>query len=213
MNELDLLKKNWNKTENFPTFSEEKIYAMLHKNSSSAVKWIFIISVIELLLAVGLNVYFSLDTNKNEYDLVSKVKHADSILNAITMLTYLIASVFIYLTYKAYRNIQTNNNTKELMKSIFNVRKVVKIYIVINLTLFAILHAGLFGYGLYLGLTQNMEHFKNFNPYTIYAIIILFSLLVTAIVVGIFWFIYNLFYGRLLKKLKKNYEELKKIDY
>ncbi|WP_428224968.1 hypothetical protein [Flavobacterium sp.] len=213
MNELDLLKKNWNKTENYPTFSEEKIYAMLHKNSSSAVKWIFIISVIELVLAILLNIYFSIDSNKQEIDFLSKIKHGELITNLLTSISYLIAITFVFLTFRAYRLIQTNTSTKALMSSIFKVRKIVKLYIIINLSLFSILHASLFGYGLYLGLKEHLNNFNSFNPYTVYTIISIFSLVITAIVVGIFWFIYNLFYGRLLKKLKKNYEELKKIDH
>ncbi|QYS86140.1 hypothetical protein JJC03_14325 [Flavobacterium oreochromis] len=66
MEELDLLKKNWNNTNNFPKMSEENIYAMIHKNSSSAVKWIFIISVIEFLLGIILSFSFSLNKNSKE---------------------------------------------------------------------------------------------------------------------------------------------------
>ena len=46
MEGLDLLKKEWNKESNFPKITESEIYKMIHKKSSSIVKWIFIISIL-----------------------------------------------------------------------------------------------------------------------------------------------------------------------
>ena len=40
MKELDLLKKDWQKSDNsFEQVSEIEIYKMIHKKSSSIVKW------------------------------------------------------------------------------------------------------------------------------------------------------------------------------
>ena len=51
MKELDLLKKDWQKSDNsFEQVSEIEIYKMIHKKSSSIVKWILIISILEVLL-------------------------------------------------------------------------------------------------------------------------------------------------------------------
>ncbi len=50
MEELDLLKKHWKKESDLPKISKDEIGVIIHKKSSSVVKWIFIISVIELLL-------------------------------------------------------------------------------------------------------------------------------------------------------------------
>ena len=50
MDELDLLKKDWKKQEgNYPKLSYDEIYKMIWKKSSSIVKWIFVISIIEFL--------------------------------------------------------------------------------------------------------------------------------------------------------------------
>ena len=49
MEELDLLKKAWQKdSHGFEQISEVEIYKMLHAKSSSIVKWIFYISLFEL---------------------------------------------------------------------------------------------------------------------------------------------------------------------
>ena len=46
MDELDKLKNHWQKSEAaFTQVSEKEIYGMLHKKSSSVVKWILILSI------------------------------------------------------------------------------------------------------------------------------------------------------------------------
>ena len=47
MDELELLKKDWQENQKFPKLSKQEIYVLLHKKSSSIVKWIFILSLIE----------------------------------------------------------------------------------------------------------------------------------------------------------------------
>ena len=47
MDELEILKKDWQKNQKFPKLSKKEIYRLLHKKSSSIVKWIFILSIIE----------------------------------------------------------------------------------------------------------------------------------------------------------------------
>ena len=48
MDELELLKKDWKKDHtDFPKLSYNEIYKMILKKSSSIVKWIFIISLLE----------------------------------------------------------------------------------------------------------------------------------------------------------------------
>lgn len=99
MEELDLLKKSWNKTESFPKISEEKIYAMLHKNSSSAVKWIFIISVIEIIFWTILSIFMSDD----EYFNLLDSYHIKTPILILTVLNYGVILFFIYKFYNNYK--------------------------------------------------------------------------------------------------------------
>jgi hypothetical protein len=51
MDELEVLKKEWQTREQeFPKLSSKEIYPMLLSKSSSLVKWIFYISIAELVL-------------------------------------------------------------------------------------------------------------------------------------------------------------------
>ena len=71
MKELDLLKKAWKKdTTSFEQVSEGAIYNMLQKKSSSIVKWILIISIIEFIILRGSDLLVLLDVKyKNEFNL------------------------------------------------------------------------------------------------------------------------------------------------
>lgn len=62
MNELDLLKKDWKKDKtNFQQVTENDIYKMIHTKSSSIVKWILIISIIEFTLLNGVSFLVNVD--------------------------------------------------------------------------------------------------------------------------------------------------------
>ncbi len=50
MDELELLKKDWQKEDSkYPKLTYNEIYKMILKKSSSIVKWIFIISLLEFV--------------------------------------------------------------------------------------------------------------------------------------------------------------------
>ena len=130
MKELDLLKKDWKRTTaTFEQVSEKEIYAMLHKNSSSVVKWILIISILEVSLWTVLGFSFNVD----EY--FSKLHHPEVVLfiKGLTYLNYFVVLIFIYLFYKNYQKISAISSTKKLMKDILKTRKTVQYYVWYNL--------------------------------------------------------------------------------
>lgn len=69
MKELDLLKKDWQKNEgSFEQLSEKDIYAMIHKKSSSIVKWILIVSILEFVILNGIGLLLPQDPYYSKYD-------------------------------------------------------------------------------------------------------------------------------------------------
>ena len=99
MDELDLLKKDWKKNDRqFPKVSEQEIYAMLHKKSSSIVKWIFIISVLEILLWTAISAL----TADESYFKTLEHYHIDTLMNIFTVVNYIVIAVFIFLFYKNF---------------------------------------------------------------------------------------------------------------
>ncbi|NGY38137.1 hypothetical protein FQU23_011520 [Flavobacterium sp. XN-5] len=209
MKELDLLKKDWQKnTDSFEQVSEIEIYKMIHKNSSSIVKWILIISILEVLLWTGFSMVFSAD------DYLKKINNEglSFTLKAFTYLNYAVIVIFIYLFYKNYIRISAIAATKQLMKDILKTRKMVQYYVWYNL--------GMIVFGLIMGFIIALYY----NPETIIlrnkvehdpkimAITIGILAIVTIVLFGLFWLFYRLLYGILLRRLHSNYKELKKID-
>ena len=82
MDELELLKKDWDKSKkNYPNLSKEEIYNLISKRSSSIVKWIFIISVLEFSLWTLLS--FSFDGSSEAYEKIESYGYEFIILSLI----------------------------------------------------------------------------------------------------------------------------------
>nr|WP_315203041.1 hypothetical protein [uncultured Flavobacterium sp.] len=216
MKELDLLKKDWKKnSDSFEQVSENEIYKMIHKKSSSIVKWIFIVSIIEL--GLGLVLGFVLSFTKYDRKTVELIKHLDvyGYYIAATVILYVVVLYFIFKFYTMYRKIAVDDNTKKLISTILRTRKVVKQYIAFNLSFFAVYFIVFGGYLLYEGYLEGAIKNGVVNPempLNIALISFVVLILVTAIFTFAFWLIYKLIYGILLKRLQNNFEELKKID-
>jgi len=212
MDELELLKKDWNKNgSKYPKLSYDEIYKMILKKSSSIVKWIFIISLLEFVFWTLIS--FVLKDTKMFED----VEHLNMnhILIPMTIISYIILIYFFYLFYKNYRNIASTDSTKRLMENILKTRRTVKYYVGFNLIALVI--------GTFISLFYVLKHDENMlsqvqqasangEVFKIYAIYILVTLLLLAIMVGILLLFYWLVYGILLKRLNKNYRELKKLE-
>jgi hypothetical protein len=208
MKELDLLKKDWQKNVAFEQVSELEIYKMLHKKSSSIVKWIFIISILEIILWTVISVFFNTD------DYLKNIKHEelDIYFEALTVFNYAVILVFIYLFYKNYMVISTTVSIKQLMKDILKTRKTVQCYVWYNLGMATL--SLLFGF--YIAFAYNPEVAvlmdKIGNNTKVMVITIGIFVLIIAAFLGLFWLFYRLIYGTLLRRLFTNYNELKKID-
>ena len=211
MDELDLLKQDWQKkNHSFQQLSEQEIYKMLHTKSSSIVKWILLISILEVSFWIAISFIFKAD------DYMSKVKfeHLKLCFAILTYFNYLVILVFIYLFYKNYINISTTSSTRTLMRNILGTRKTVQYYVWCNLVMIVI--SLLFGFYLAFYHNPELTGFKdelsdgNHNLLLLFSV--LFLLLVIAVFLGVFWLFYRIVYGILLRKLHANYHELKKID-
>jgi hypothetical protein len=212
MDELDILKKDWNKDDSrYPKLSYNDIYGMILKRSSTIVKWIFIISILEFVFWTILS--FALkdaDFNKK-----FESYNAENIMIPFMVLGYLILAYFFYKFFMNYRTISVTDNAKLLMENILKTRRTVKHYVAFNLIY---LVASAF---LVLGIEFNRDEtmIATINKaaadgelFKFYALTILVTTLVLAIVIGLFLVFYYLIYGLLLKRLNKNYKELKKLE-
>lgn len=212
MDELDLLKKDWQKEDsNYPKLTYNDLYKMILKKSSSIVKWIFIISLLEFAFWVIIS--FALKDTKsmerfNAFD-------ADAILIPLAVAGYIVLAYFFYLFFKNYRTISVTDNAKILMENILKTRRTVRHYVAFNLG-YLILSVVIV---LFIEFDQDPQIIAqvqkaaaNGEALKFYAIFILTTMLFLAVAIGVLLLFYWLVYGILLGRLNKNYKELQKME-
>jgi hypothetical protein len=115
MDELELLKKDWEtSSKNYPELDKKTLYKLINKQSSSIVKWIFIISLLEFALWTLVSIV------SNDAESLEKLKsyNVEYIIYPLTVFGYLVIGYFFYVFYKNYKNISTTEDTKMLMERI-----------------------------------------------------------------------------------------------
>lgn len=213
MDELELLKRDWQKKDKqLPKLSFDEIYNMIWKKSSSIVKWIFFISIIEFLVPHLL--YFIPSMSKNLA--VWKDLGLGNFLLFSNVVQYSVVLFFIFQFYKRYKEISSLDNAKQLLSNILKTRKTVKYYVIFCLSLI-FLSFLVMATGIYLNEDPMAAMGYNYEPENITPEKLKTTLIATVVVVGIvvtlvMGCIYFLLYGILLKKLNKNYKELREMD-
>lgn len=212
MKELDLLKKDWNKqNSDIPQLSYEDIYKLIHKKSSSIVKWIFIICVLELIFWSLLNFLIP----ESYLDIYEKF-HLKKFLYVTQVLHYVILFIFIYLFYKNFKAISVDDSTNVLMKNILKTRKTVNYYVYYNIILYAIIsivfNITMFSQPDVLIEVMSPEN-VDVDSATFINVMLIVQIATFFIICGLLWLYYRIIYGILLKRLNKNYKELESLDY
>ena len=211
MDELEFLKQNWKKQEeNLPRLSYEEIYKMIWKKSSSIVKWIFVISIVELLLSTLLSVFMADADYWDQLELI----HLKTATIAVYSVSYLITFYFIYCFYRNYKRISSTDDAATLMRNILRTRKTVKIYIAYVLISTAI-YSIIMSY-FTIQNHQMVEQVENVSKYTFDTMqwikFTIAGIMILAILLLALWLFYRLIYGILLRRLKRNYKELKRLE-
>lgn len=209
MDELDILKKDWNSGKaEFKSYSDSEIVPMLHKKSSSIVKTLFYISIAELGFWILMSTlpYFLSDDFREKLN----ESYEDPIFLGLSILSYLIIFLFIYLLYKSYKAISTTDNAKKLMENILKTRKIIKYYVLYNLCLIFLS----IPLSLYHEFQQNSDFHAQIEGFNTNQMLLLFGIIlgVMAGFILVIWLFYRLLYGILLKRLNRNYNELRKLE-
>lgn len=201
MDLLDTYKKTWGNQVEMPCkFSTLEIYKMAHAKSSSIVKWIFIIGILEFVLLNSLYFFMDMEDAYEEY----KKMGLENFVFYSQIIAYAILFYFLVQFYLNYKQISTTDSTRQLMKKILKTRKTVRNYVFFNLS--------------YLGLTMivvtiasiniNIDQLNNKQI----LLVVFLMLIATFIILSIFWLFYQLLYGILLRKLNRNYKELTQLE-
>ena len=209
MDELELLKKDWkeNKSDDFKNYTEKELFAMTKKRSVSIAKWVFIIALLELgfWFLIG---YLASSSEDSKHE---DIPFVDVVFNVMDIISILLPFVFIasllYLNFK----IRTEENPKKLMEKILLMKKCIQWYIRIflgEIVVFFIISMILSFY-----IESNSLEGTELEELYLFAFVMFIPLLMIIFIFALFLrFIYHLVYGKLLYKLKQNYEELSRME-
>ncbi|RKW60519.1 MAG: hypothetical protein D8B49_07560, partial [Riemerella sp.] len=214
MDELELLKKDWkeNKSDDFKNYTEKELFAMTKKRSVSIAKWVFIIALLELgfWFLIGYLMPSSSE-DKEYYEVLNNTPLIKGILYVLgefaTYLPYVFIGLLLYLNFK----IKREENPKKLMEKILLMKKCIQWYIRIflgEIVVFFIISMILTFY-----IEYNTLEGKELEELYLFAFVMFIPLLMIIFIFALFLrFIYHLVYGKLLHKLKQNYEELSRME-
>lgn len=197
---LDLLKQEWKKqNKNLPKYSQNELYSMLQKKSTSIVKWIFIISILEFLFWIGIEVL----TYLNDFNEIIDQVNLTYFYRITLIINYVVIITFIALFFSRYKNINVADNSKKLMKSIIKTRNTVKAYVWFNVVIFI--------FSFVVSNYFTLQHMEIDMEGFIWGYI-LAVFLIMPVFVGLLLLFYRIIYGTLIRRLYKNYEQLKKLE-
>ncbi len=210
MDELEFLKQDWKRQDaGLPVVSSDSLYSMIHKRSSSLMKWILYISIFEFIFWSVLNL---VTVNAQTLETLREI-HLFEFEIVITIIQYLVLGGFIYCFYKNYREVQTTDNTRKLMKKILNTRRIVNIYVIYNLVMVFVIGIVVFtAAALYDPALQDLYlQNEDGSRYLPTSIVLIFAGAI-ALFTLVIWLFYKLLYGILLRRLKLNYKKLSKLE-
>ena len=214
MDELELLKKDWkeNKSDDFKNYTEQELFAMTKKRSVSIAKWVFIIALLELgfWFLIGYLMPSSSE-DKEYYEALNSSPLIKGILYVLGEFAVYLPFVFIgsllYLNFK----IRTEENPKKLMEKILLMKKCIQWYIRIFLGEIVVFFIISMILSFYIE-SNSLEGAELEELYFMIFIMFIPFLMIIFIFVLFLRFIYHLVYGKLLHKLKQNYEELSRME-
>lgn len=199
--DLEQYKKTWTRQpKETQKVSREDIYKMTQAKSSSIVKWIFIIGILEFILLNSSYFFFDFKEIMNQY----KKLGLEKFIFYSQIILYAIVIYFLIQFYRNYKKISVTDTTNSLMGKIIKTRRTVRNYVILNLSYIVILLIAVsiaFINAIYGDISAKK---LTLIIATFIAILIIF--------LGIFWLFYQLLYGILLRKLKNNYKELAKLE-
>ncbi|MEZ8003684.1 MAG: hypothetical protein QMC45_07975 [Patiriisocius sp.] len=214
MDELELLKSKWQEgNQELPKLSYNDIYKMRHNKSASIVKWIFIISVCELVFWSVLG-FLSPESNK---ELLVQIGLQNT-LTILYVIHYVVIAIFLVLFYLNQKNIKTTDTVKNLMHSIIKTRKTVSYFVIYNVvsTALILVYINLYFFTkkseLYNILIKENEAYQGVPIETFTSVFFITQFIVGILLIGFVLLFYRIVYGILLRKLKHNYGELEKIE-
>lgn len=204
--DLDKIKEVWRSQSNKEIYTSEQIFNMLKSKSINSVKWIFMISLSEVCIAIFIYLFSLMKPNtKLVNTLQTSNEYIPYVYKALNITVFIVSIVFIYYFFKSYRKIKVQSSVMDLTKQIINFRKRVNYFIYFNLGIFLIIFSVLIF--IILSSSYSFEWISMNGLWVFISIVSMF-----AISFGLLYLYYYLVYGVFLRRLKKNIKDLKSVN-
>lgn len=216
--DLDSFKETWQKQPIEPKYDSTDIESMLNKSSRNYVKYILWISLVEFILILSANLYYTFlgEDTSDLMSVLSKLGINDSgrfehsieqFYLILKIVSLALTGVFVVLFYRNYRKIKIECNLKNLILQIIKFKNTVQLFILANIVL-VILFTSVLGIFTFSILAE--QNIQLSNPTFIGFIVGL--VLTMGISVVLIWFYYRIVYGFILRRLGRNLEQLQNIE-
>ncbi len=207
---LDSLKKAWKSQVEEKKYSSDEIFKMLKRKSISSVKWVFIISLIELFLTVIAYIFMFSNFSITDYheELMKSMGYWGVVYEILSFFVYGVTFLFIYFFFKIYKSIKVQSSIKDLSQDIISFRRLVNYFIYFNLIMIFVL----IGIAIVPMLSSNPE-LADVEWTSSTGIGIIVGMTLTLFVfIGLSWLYYYIVYGTFQRRLKRNLRELDALD-
>lgn len=215
--ELDNLKTAWQKQEIKPRVSREEILQLVQRKSRNVVQYILWISLAELLLVLGLMLYYlfngegaTVPTFLQRVGLHETPRIRQDFAHlyfALKIFTLLVTSWFVYRFFRAYREIRVEANLAKFIRQLLGFQATVRRFILVNFLMMVLFIAVIGAIVLHNMRLQNLS-----MDTKIILALTTGSLLSVAIAGLLVWVYYRVVYGFLLADLRRNLKQLQEME-
>lgn len=214
--ELDDLKSLWQSQEDTIQYKSEDIFKMIHRKSVNSIQWLFIITIIEVLIGIAMSLW-TIFSGKHVYSEERVQIIGEDVLTKYENFSHLglLGSLVLFgITFYFYRKINSALSVRDLMSFIMRFRKLVMWFIILWVLAILCLFTPVMvemGSNTYINSQPHLNETIETTKLTAEKVGYVMAI-VTIVLILIFSAIYyGLIYGVFLRRLGKNLKELKNI--
>lgn len=215
--ELDDLKSIWKNQTEEKSYDKSEIFKMIHRKSINSIQWLFVITLIELLLAMGISVW-ALISGSNFFS-----SHLKEIMSEESLRTYeyishmsvIGSALFVALTFFYYKKIAVQSSVSHLIHSIIKFRKTIFWFIIIWVVLTLLFILPMYfemGKQIFLHDYDKGNMSAEEIEKTAQGVGVGLAVVTSVLIILFSLLYYGIIYGIFLRRLGKNLKELKKIE-
>jgi hypothetical protein len=215
--EFDDLKSLWQNQEEKITYNTDDIFKMIHRKSVNSIQWLFIITIIEVLLGIAMSLW-TIFSGKHVYSDERIKIIGEDVLTKYENFSHLglLGSLVLFgLTFYFYRKINSALSVKDLMSLIIRFRKLIMYFIIIWVIGIMILFTPIMvemGSNTYLNSQPHLNETIETTKMTAQKVGYVMAIVTIVLILVFSAIYYGVIYGIFLRRLGRNLKELKNIQ-